>query len=220
MKNLILITIFNLAITIAANAQSAHSLLRKGDKEYETQKYNVAEENYRKALEKESSGQGNYNLGNAIYSQERYDEALNRFELAINTAKDETAKAFAYHNLGNTLYNQKEYEKSIDAYKSALRLSPNDIETKKNLAIAQRQLRIQQQQQKQNQQNQENKKNKEKEENQQPEQQDQQPQQEQEQNLTKEEARKLLEIMEQEEQKVQQKLKKAQTKPNRSAKDW
>lgn len=224
MKRIFFIILF-ICIALIVNAQSAHSLLRQGDKTYDAQKYNLAEENYRKALEKEPSAQGNYNLGNAIYNQERYEEAISRFESAANNAKDGTEKASAYHNLGNTHFKQKEYDKSIDAYKNALRLNPQDIETKTNLAIAQRQLRIQQEQQKQNQQQ----KNQDKEEKQnqtpdqqqqQQDQQDQQQQQNQPQNLTKEEARKLLEIMEQEEQKVQQKLKKAQTKPNRSSKDW
>lgn len=226
MKRIFFIIIF-FCIVLIVNAQSAHSYLREADKNYKEQKYNLSEENYRKALEKEPGAPGNYNLGNAIYNQERYEEALSRFEAAANNSKDETVKAQAYHNLGNTHFKQQAYDKSVDAYKNALRLNPRDVETKTNLAIAQRQLRIQQEQQKKNQQ-QQNQQNQQKEEeqNQTPDQQQQQDQQNQQQQpdqpgkLSKEEARKLLEIMEQEEQKVQQKLRKAQTKPNRSSKDW
>ncbi len=211
---------------LAASAQSAHQFLRQGDKSYDTEAYTQAEENYRKSLEKKNSVQGNYNLGNAIYKQERYEEAVSRYEAAARVADDDLAKALAYHNLGNAYFKQQNYEKSIDAYKSSLRLNPKDIETKKNLALAQRQLQIQQQQQKQNQQDKQQQQEQQQDQQQQPEQQQQQNQQdqssgqEQPQDLSKEEARKLLEIMEQEEQKVQQKLRKAQTKPNRSTKDW
>lgn len=210
-------------------AQSAHKFLRQGDKSYDGDAYVQAEEDYRKSLEKKSSVQGNYNLGNAIYKQERWDEAAKRYEKAATVADNDLEKALSYHNLGNAYFQQKQYEKSIDAYKSSLRLNPSDLETKKNLAIAQRELQIQkqQQQQQQNQQNQQQKQDKNQDQQQQPDQQQQQNQdqqqsqdQEQQQNLSKEEARKLLEIMEQEEQKVQQKLRKAQTKPNRSTKDW
>lgn len=215
---------FGLFLQIAV-AQSAHQFLRQGDKSYESEAYTQAEENYRKSLEKKNSVQGNYNLGNTIYKQERYEEAVSRYEAAARVAEDDLAKALAYHNLGNAFYKQQSYEKSIDAYKNSLRLNPKDIETKKNLALAQRQLQIQQQkQQQQEQQNQQQEQQQDQqqqpEQNQQQQQDQQNSQPEQPQDLSKEEARKLLEIMEQEEQKVQQKLRKAQTKPNRSTKDW
>lgn len=225
MKKLVILLIFGMFLQMAA-AQSAHQFLRQGDKSYESEAYTQAEENYRKSLEKKNSVQGNYNLGNAIYKQERYEEAVSRYEAAARAAEDDLARALAYHNLGNAYFNQKDYEKSIEAYKSSLRLNSKDLETKKNLAIAQRQLQIQQQQQQQqNQQNQQQQQEQQQDQQQQPEQNQQQQdpqnsQPEQPQDLSKEEARKLLEIMEQEEQKVQQKLRKAQTKPNRSTKDW
>jgi len=38
--------------------------------------------------------------------------------------------------------------------------------------------------------------------------------------LSKEEAQQLLEIMDEEERKVQEKVKKKQSKPSKSSKDW
>lgn len=133
-------------------AQSAHQHLLSADKNYKSQDYTKAEEAYRKALEKEPSSEGRYNLGNAIYNQERYDEAVRRYEQVVSTEKDPGIKANAYHNMGNAYYQQQKLEESIEAYKNALRLNPADLETKYNLAQAQRQLMLQKEQQKKEQQ--------------------------------------------------------------------
>jgi len=219
-------------------AQSAHRFLRKGDSEYKEQEFQDAEENYRKALIKKNSAQGAYNLGNSIYSQDRYEEAAKQYEEALVSSSNNQLKALTYHNLGNTYFQQGDYEKSIDAYKNALRLNPQDMETKYNLALAQNRFQAQQpppqdQNQQQDQQSQQqDDKNQPNDQNQQPQNQPQpneqnsnqenQPQREQTdaKDLTKEEARQLLEIMEEEERKVQEKIRKAHSKPPKSGKDW
>lgn len=232
MKNILLTALLLLAFAAIHAQPTAHRYLRKGDNAYESNNFTQAEENYRKALEKSENPQGSYNLGNAIYQQERYDEAIPRYEESAQSLKEDLARARAFHNLGNAYYQKNELEKSIEAYKNALRLNPSDMETKFNLAIAQR--KLQQQEQEQNEDQQQNQQEEqEQDEQQQPppdseeEQQQKQQQQgepqdvpEQPQDLTKEEARKLLEIIDQEEQKVQQKLRKAQAKPTKSKKAW
>ena len=236
-----IISILSLCLFLAGNviqAQSSHSLLRKGDKSYLENDYQEAEAQYRKALKDEPDLKGKYNLGNAIYQQERFDEAIKQYAEAAEKADDPGVRSSAFHNLGNAHFLKQEFDKSVDAYKSALRLNPKDVETKYNLAQAQRMLRLQQQQQQQQQeqQDQENQEEQEQQQQQQQEQQEQEQQQQQQQDseqeqqqqqqeeaaqdLTKEEARKLLEIMEEEERKVQEKMRKAQAKPSKSAKDW
>ena len=118
-------------------AQTAHSLLRRGDQEYLEKRYADSESNYRKALERKNSPKGQYNLGNAIYQQKRYQEAVTRYENAAKKATTPSDKAAAYHNLGNTHFQLNDLEKSVAAYKQALRLNPADKETKFNLALAQ-----------------------------------------------------------------------------------
>ena len=160
---------------IAMHAQSAHKYLRKGDNAYENGSYSDAEVNYRRALEKENTTRGEYNLGNSTYRQERYDEAIKHYEAAAGAAKDQQTKARAYHNLGNAHFQNGKIPESIEAYKNALRLNPNDFDTKRNLANALRRLPPpqqqnqqsegkdnkdqQQQQQDQNQQDQQNQQN-------------------------------------------------------------
>ena len=126
------------------NAQSVHSYLRKGDKKYSNEDYLQAEEEYRKALVKDRKYQSRYNLGNSIYKQGRFEEAVKQYEDALESSKNDGVKSLIYHNLGNAYYNNEKYEESVEAYKNALRLNPNDIETKYNLAMAQRQLQLQQ----------------------------------------------------------------------------
>ena len=96
-----------------------------------------AEKNYRIALsEMPSNTKGAYNLGNAYYNAELYDEALARLlEAARKGTKLE--KHRAYHNIGNVLMQDKQCKKAVEAYKNALRNDPKDEESRYNLAIAQ-----------------------------------------------------------------------------------
>jgi tetratricopeptide (TPR) repeat protein len=225
---LLMIAIWSLTL----HGQTGHSLLRKGDKAYTSGEFNLAEDLYRKALDKENSTKGSFNLGNSIYRQQRFDEAAQHFENTAAAAKDNLIKSKSFHNLGNSHYQKKEFDKSVEAYKNALRFNPNDFDTKKNLALAKEKLKQQQQQQEKEQQQQQNQKQEGQKNQQQNQQSQNQKQQQQEQNqqenqsrepekdLNKKEASQLLEIMNIEEQKVQQKLKKAQSKPIKSGKDW
>ncbi len=215
-------------------AQSGHQYRMEADQKYRENDFQKAEESYRKSLIEESSVNGTFNLGNSIYQQQRYEEAIKQYLDAANSAQNNQLKSHAYHNLGNAYFNNQDFKNSIDAYKNALRLDPQDIDTKQNLALAQRKLIQQQQQQQQSQPQNENQENEqEKQEQQQQEQQQQQgeqddgQQQQQEQekemeqkDLTKEEAEKLLQIIEQEEQKVQEKMRGEKKKKTKSAKDW
>ncbi len=218
-------------------AQTEHFLLRKGDAEYKREDYVTSEEYYRKALEKKDapSDHTKYNLGNSIYQQKRYDDAIREYEKTLSNTNSDDLKSRTFYNLGNAYFQKKEYPKSIDAYKNALRLNPNDELAKYNLAQA---LRIQkQEEQKQNspQQQPQGQSEEEQEENEQQNQQEQDqqegesqqqnqnnqtPENNQEQQLTREEAEQLLKIMEQEEKQVQEKLRKGNTKPPKSLKDW
>ena len=96
-----------------------------------------AEKNYRMALsEMPSNRKGAYNLANAYYTAELYDEALARLN---SVAKDgsKSEKHRAYHNIGNALMQNKQCEKAVEAFKNALRNNPSDDESRYNLALAQ-----------------------------------------------------------------------------------
>ncbi len=218
-------------------SQPAHRELREGDKSYRKEDFSKAEASYRKSLADQSTLNGRFNLGNTVYQQKRWPEAVEHFSQAAEKAKTSQEKAAAYYNLGNAHYQMEEYPKSIEAYKNALRQNPADIQSKHNLALAMRKLQEQQQkqQQQQNQQNQNNNQQQPppppspQQPNQPPQQnQDQQPPAPQEpqagdnqQSLSREEAEALLRIVEDEEKRVQAKMRKEQgNKPAKSKKDW
>jgi tetratricopeptide (TPR) repeat protein len=114
--------------------------------------YQKSENNFRNAMTttKEYSV-AQYNLANALYRQEKYEEAEKQYNsLAENAKVDKKTRAKSYHNMGNSFLKQEKYKESIDAYKNALKLNPNDQETKYNLEYAKKKLQQQQQQQQQN----------------------------------------------------------------------
>lgn len=233
-----------------SKAQSPHRLLRQADQAYNAQRLGEAEEGYRKALDKEALPHVQYNLGNAVYGQERYEEAARHFEQAAQGAPNNESKSMAYHNLGNAHFQQGNFQEAAEAYKQSLRLQPGNRDTQYNLSQALRQIKMQQQQQQQqSEQQNEDPPEQESEDQQQQqsegeseeEQNDQQDPSEgnqegdrsedgQEESDTREqqpsesvgrdEAEKLLEIMEQEELKVQEKMRKGKGQPPRSGKDW
>lgn len=209
-------------LSCAAFAQQEAPELRRGNHQYADSNYVDAEVNYRRALDKNSqSFQANFNLGDALYRQEKYPEALEAFgkaEQALNASDkpSPTAKsrlASTYHNIGNALYAQQQYDKAVAAYQQSLRLNPKDNDTRYNLVKAMQQLQQQQQQQNQQQQQQE----------QQQEQKQEQQQQQQQQNqdqMDKETAEQILQALEQDEQETQEKLQRQQGQKRRVEKEW
>jgi tetratricopeptide (TPR) repeat protein len=65
----------------AAQPQSTRSLINDGNGLYEDGKYDEAEINYRKALEKEQGSlAGHFNLGNSLSKQKKFDQSIKEFE--------------------------------------------------------------------------------------------------------------------------------------------
>ena len=81
----IALCIFIFTLVNEASAQTAHTLLRKADRDYLNNDYKSAEENYTKAQKAERTSKGDYNLANSIYQQQRYDEAAKQYgDIAAN----------------------------------------------------------------------------------------------------------------------------------------
>ncbi|GIV31270.1 MAG: hypothetical protein KatS3mg029_0621 [Saprospiraceae bacterium] len=221
----------------AQSSQSGHVWMLRGDRAWEDGQFEEAEENYRRALERKPTAQGEFNLGNAIYRQERFEEAMAHYRRAAEMATDPQLKARAFYNLGNASFQAGDLRQSIEAYKNALRLNPDDLASRNNLALALQILKQQQQQQQQGDQQPPS------DQNDQPQQQPNQPQENQprqdqnpqqgqqpEQNqtpnppqqtrLSKQELEQLLQIMEQEERKVLQRLQKSSMRRPPSGKIW
>lgn len=241
--------LFLMVIGIASvNAQQPNDLITKGNGLYKDGKFGEAEVSYR---EGQAAGAdafiSGFNLGDALFKQERYEEAAAAFQALPNLTDDSEKKASAYHNLGNSFLKAQKYQESVDAFKQSLRNNPSDLDTKYNLAYAKRMLQKQQEQQQQDQ-KQDDKKDQDKKDDQQK--QDQQKgdqkddkqdkqdkgdqpkdekgeQQEQQQpkdgEISKEDAERMLDALNQDEKKIRDRLEAQKVKTGSKVKvekDW
>ena len=219
-------------VSVAVYGQKTErDYLRSGNKLYKDSTFVKAEVDYRKALELEpKSTDAMYNLGNSLLMQQKAKEAMEQYEAASRIEKDKNKLPQIYHNMGVILQSSKQLPQCIEAYKQALRNNPKDDETRYNLALAQKQLKDQQQQnqnqnkdQKQDQKQDDKQQNKDQQDqDKKDQQQNNQQQQQQNQNqMSKENAEQLLKAAMQDEKNVQDKVKKAvQVQGRKLEKDW
>lgn len=241
MKKIVSI-IIALVLTLPLLAQQESQAVRKGNKEYNKEKYAEAEVQYRKGLEKnDDSYEAHFNLGDALFRQEKYPEALGEWQRAAQLIQPKDGKyseadkkklAQVYHNMGNALYAQQDYGKAVEAFKQSMLANPKDDETRYNLIKSLSMLQQQQQQQNQDQdqqdqeqQQQQQQQQEQQQQDQEQEQQDQQDEQQQQQprpdEMDKEQAEEILQALQQDEQETQEKAKRQQMNSKfRTDKDW
>ncbi|MEO1417484.1 MAG: tetratricopeptide repeat protein [Bacteroidota bacterium] len=256
MKGLVLmIGLCMVGISLQAQVftDNPNSKIRSGNEAYRSGDYLASETDYRAAIASDQSqaqAKGYFNLGDALFQQERWDEATEAFQKVAALADAAPLQAAAYHNLGNISMQKQDYPKAIEAYKEAIKRNPQDQQTQFNLSYAYQKLK-EQQQQNQDQQNQDDQKDQEDQENkenkdqqqqdQKQEQQDQKNQDQQQQNqkeqkqdgkeqetkqvkMTPQEIQQLLDAVRRAESKTQQKVLEKQ-KPKKAQnkkieKDW
>lgn len=214
---------------LSVTAQTDRQYIRQGNKQFRMGDYPNAEVSYRKAIEQNPKNpQASFNLGNALMAQKKDSAAVTQFENASRLETNPLRKAQSFHNIGVICQTHKMYGEAIEAYKNALRLNPNDDETRYNLVLCKHQKQKQdQQKQNQGQNNDDQKKDDQKKDDQQKDQnsdkQDDKKQQEQQKpQMSKDNAEQLLNAAIQNEKQTQDKLKKAQQQPQRRAnqKNW
>ena len=232
-----------LVFSATLNAQTDKKYIRKGNREYEKNKFSDSEISYRKAIDKnKQSPDAVFNIGDALYKQNKFDEAGKQFIESANQNDNKLKKSDGLFNLGNSMLKANKLQESIDAYKNSLKLRPDNKEAKYNLSYAQDLLKKQQQQQKQQQDKDKQDQNKDKnkkdqkkdqkdqkdknndQQNDQKKDQDQKQQQQQPQKgeISKEDAQRLLNSLDNDEKNVQEKVKlaKANKAKIRTVKNW
>jgi Ca-activated chloride channel family protein len=90
-----------------------------------------------------------FNLANALYKQDKHEEAIRINGNLAKTAKSNVTRSAAYYNQGVSQTKLNNLEGSIESYKNALRHNPNDKDARENLEKALLQLKKKQQQQQQ-----------------------------------------------------------------------
>jgi Ca-activated chloride channel family protein len=241
--------LFFTSLAIPSFAQEDKKDVREGNKLYKKELYNDAEIAYRRGLDKDSlSFVARFNLGDAYYKQEQYEQAENIFK-NLSDINDEgmtdAQKAKIMHNLGNAQLQQKKYKESIDSYKKSLRINPTDDETRSNLAYAQLMSNDEQQQQQNQDQNQDQSQDQDKQDQNQnqdnqnqdqnnqeqnqdqdqsnQDQQDKKQQQGQEPKISPQQARQILEAVQADEKQTQEKVNKEKAKAlkkQKTDKNW
>ena len=156
----------------SVRADSAASRNREGNRLFREKSYEEAEKAYLEARAKAPERpELQYNLGNALVKQKKYEPALQSLRNAISRGGRGLSSS-AWFNTGNALFETGKYGDAVSAYIESLRLDPADRDAKHNLELARR--KLEEQQQKQQPQNQAQNKD-------QPQPKDQQPQQQDEQ---------------------------------------
>lgn len=250
-KGLLLFILFATSTTVSVRAQlSDRDHIRIGNRYFAKGQYHDAEISYQKAVDQRPSMEAYYNLANALAMQKQDSTADARFRDAAKCESPNRLKrSQIYHNMGDLYYasglNQKRFGGSnaqeafagaVECFKQALRLDPSNNETRYNLAMAQWQMKNNQQNQ-QDQQGQNNQQNQQQDQqddqqdeqdqdDQQQNQQDQQDkqqqeqQQQQDQSMDERTAEQLLNSAQQDEQRVQDKLQQASPSKRSLEKDW
>lgn len=223
-----------LTISQGIAAQNERKAIRQGIKAYDQGDFSEAEVQFRKAGDMEGpSFEADFNTGAALYGQEKYQETVKQYESLVQQSSDPEELSKVWHNMGNSLLEASQYQASIEAYKNSLRLNPEDLDTKYNLAYARKKLQEQQQQQNQNQdqqnQDQQDKQQQNQDQQQQQDQQaqnqdQQQPQEQQAKpmEISKEDAERMLSAIQQQEKDVKEKVdkQKAVASKGKTEKDW
>lgn len=104
----------------------------KGNKLYKKKDYQNSVEIYNRALKSDKDNDKiRFNLANAFYRLNQYDEAIRIYE----TIKNKKVISKSLYNAGNAYYMKNDIEKAIDSYKKAILSDPKNEDAKYNLEL-------------------------------------------------------------------------------------
>lgn len=206
MRKILLLIVSLILCTSSAMAQSVvYQKVKAGNRAFVKQNYPMAERLYREALECDSTNTRIlFNIADAQLAQDSIALALGTYDEVLKHQPEKLVKAMAHHNKGYIYHMSQDYKSAIEEYKAALRIKPNDEDTRYNLALCQHHLKKQQQQQQQQQQKEQEK----------------EPQDEKEKQEKKEKTDQLLKMAQQAENQTRKKLQEQQPRRKSLPKNW
>ena len=130
---------------------------RKGRKKYAVGEMEEAEKEFDKAAKRlENNAEAYYDLGNALQSQQKFEEALNAYQKSLETGKTtENLRSKIFHNMGNSFAGLGKYQDAEKFYMKSLEEEPSK-ESAENLEIVRRIIAQQKEQDQQKNEDQEN----------------------------------------------------------------
>lgn len=221
-------------IATPMTAQTAtYRLMHQGNAHFRAGQYDRAEKCYLQVLKSQPhNSRAHFNLADTYLAKGNPGAADSLYNMVTQSEKNKQVRSMAWHNRGyicqkaalqDAQKQQQLLRQAIEHYKQALRLNPNDNDTRYNLALCQRQLKggngQSQQQQKQQQkqpQKQENKPENEKQNQQQSSAEKNNPQQDDDRQQTEQ----YLNLARQAERRALEKLKSMQPRQKSLDKNW
>src|SRR5690606_19903228 len=122
-KSILVIYFLNLAaLSVFAQKPEVKDHIIAGNQNYITGDFSKAEAQYKSASSNAGqSVEANYNLGNSLYQQQRYEEARLHYEKVTQSlAASKSDKLKSFHNIGETYLDQNNAEKAVESFKQAL----------------------------------------------------------------------------------------------------
>ncbi len=119
-----------------SHAQSTASIINKGNKAYRAGDFMEAINFYKAALKQDPNEEtARFNLANALQQQKKYEASIEEYKKSKPSSSEQLRAASAY-NKGLALIRSKKIDEAIVAFTAALRLTPDDKNTRENLVRA------------------------------------------------------------------------------------
>lgn len=143
-----LVGILYLTLTsLPAFADQTDSKIQEGLNQYHEGLFPEAEKSFSDALSSRSDDPRlDYNLGNSLYKQGKYQDALQDFTQAALENSDANLKKNSLYNSGNALFKMGKLQEAEAVYKKVLTLDPGDMDAKFNLEFVRQQLKKEEEQ--------------------------------------------------------------------------
>jgi Ca-activated chloride channel family protein len=137
------------ALAVASDAgavpRRAVRLNGQANRAYDAKQWDEASKLYDEAqVQAPESPEIAYNLGNAMYRQGKFGDAIAHLRRAAES-DDPTLRQQSFYNLGNALHDSGDLQRAVQAYRAALRLDPRDHDAKVNYEKTRQELQQQQQ---------------------------------------------------------------------------
>ncbi|MBT3920983.1 MAG: tetratricopeptide repeat protein [Nitrospina sp.] len=133
---------FIVSLPLTSYAESVDSKIQKGITQYHEGQYKEAGENFTSAqTDRPEDTRLGYNLGNSLYKEKKFQEALETYTHSSLNEKDPDIRKNSIYNAGNTLVKLGKLKEAESAYKKALTLDAGDMDAKYNLEYVREQLK-------------------------------------------------------------------------------
>lgn len=115
---------------------------RKAVELYRAQKYEQALEIYNELIVNDPyNAVYNYNIAEILYRQNQYEQAAQSYKrVPMYALKKKQLAEYAWYGAGNSFYQLKQWQNAIEMYEQALKIDPENEQTRHNLWLAQQEL--------------------------------------------------------------------------------